>query len=102
MNAQTKAKIQKQLKTIPHVRSDSYFREQGLTEKTVINLWPWLIVLFFLLMTVFILKLGHEDIDSSSVQNTDYILKAQQASQTTDSFVLPLPSIQTLCLKHNH
>lgn len=93
MNAQTKAKIQKQLKNMPHVRSDSYFREQKSSEKTAINPWPWLIVLCLLLITVFILKLGHEDIDSSSIQNNDYILKAQQASQTTNSFDLPPPSI---------
>jgi len=93
MNAQTKAKVQKQLKTIPHVRSDSYFREQTSTEKTVINPWPWVIVLCLLLITIFILRLGHEDIESSSTHNNDYILKAQQASQSTDTFDLPPPSI---------
>lgn len=93
MNAQTKAKIQKKLKNMSHVRSDSYFREQNSSEKTAINPWPWLIVMCLLLITVFILKLGHEDIESSSIQNNDYILKAQQASQTTNSFDLPPPSI---------
>ncbi len=93
MKAQTKAKIQKNLKTIPHVNMDSYFPKHQSSEKTVINLWPWLIVLCLLLMTVFILKLGNDNIESPSTDNNhDYILKAQQASQSRDDFYLPSPS----------
>lgn len=93
MNAQTKAKVQKHLKTIPHVRSDSYFREQTSTEKNVIDPWPWVIVLCLLLITIFILRLGHDDIESPSTHNNDYILKAQQASHSTDTLDLSPPSI---------
>jgi len=93
MNVKTKAKIQKNLKTIPHVNIDSYFPKHQYSEKNVINLWPWLIVFCLLLMSVLILKMGSPEPENYPVNNPEYIVKAQQASQSKDDFYLPTPSI---------
>jgi len=93
MNVKTKAKIQKNLKTIPHVNMDSYFPTHQSSEKTVIHLWPWLIVFVLLLISVLILKIGSPDPEQSTVNNPEYIVKAQQASQSRDDFYLPSPSV---------
>ena len=44
-------------------------------------------------MSVLILKIGSPEPENYPVNNPEYIVKAQQASQSKDDFYLPTPSI---------